>query len=334
MTVPVTQWHAAAWQQLQASHRQERLPHALLISGEEGVGKQEFAEQLAASLLCEQPGQDGQACGQCPACQRLAAQSHPDRFWLVPEEPGKPIKIGAVRELIQNLSLTGHYGGYRVVTVAPAEVMNHNAANAFLKTLEEPPPRTLIILVTAMPSRLPATIRSRCQPLRLGRPEPQAASDWLARTLPDSPSEDIAQAMQLAGGAPLLAARYLEEGWLTERHRLLEALLGCASGQTDPLTAASIAQEALKQDRQLPIIWMYHWVADLLRLTYDKNNIKNKDLADKLQKLPEQANPHRLHRLLDKLQQARRLSETTVNPQLLWEDLMIDWSRLFYPGHT
>jgi DNA polymerase-3 subunit delta' len=332
MTVPIAQWHATAWQQLQGSRRQERLPHALLISGEEGIGKREFAEQLAASLLCEQPGQDGQACGQCPACQRLAAQSHPDRFRLVPEESGKPIKIGAVRELIQNLSLTGHYGGYRVVTVVPAEVMNHNAANAFLKTLEEPPPRTLIMLVSTTPSRLPATIRSRCQPLRLGRPEPQAASDWLAETLPDSPTEDIAQAMQLAGEAPLLAARYLREDWLAERRRLLEALLDCASGQTDPLTAAGIAQEALKQDRQMPIIWMYHWVADLLRLAYDKNNIKNKDLADKLQKQRQQAAPRDLHRLLDKLHQARRLSETTVNPQLLWENLMIEWSSLFAPN--
>ena len=167
MTLPVTQWHATAWQQLQTSHRQQRLPHALLLSGEAGIGKAEFAARLAASLLCEQPHVDGQACGTCHACQRLGAQTHPDRFRLEPEEPGKAIKVDAVRQLIRNLSLTGHYGGYRVVTVEPAELMNTNAANAFLKTLEEPPANTLLILITASPARLPATIRSRCQPLGL-----------------------------------------------------------------------------------------------------------------------------------------------------------------------
>jgi len=333
MTIPVAAWHATAWQQLQASRQQQRLPHALLLSGETGIGKAEFAAQLAASLLCEQPAADGQACGQCHACQRVAARSHPDRLWLEPEEPGKPIKVDAIRQLIQDLSLTRHYGGYRVVTVTPAEVMNPNAANAFLKTLEEPPADTLLILITTAPTRLPATIRSRCQPLRLQSPERQAATDWLGRELPEIDRSQAELALQLAGGAPLLAARYLREEWLGERQHLLQALAGCAHGTTDPLAAAGAIQPLLKRDRQLPITWMYYWVADLIRLAYDDNNIKNKDMANDLQKLPKPAQDQALHRLLDKLQQARRLSETTVNQQLLWEDLMIDWSGLFAANH-
>ncbi|MDZ7804987.1 DNA polymerase III subunit delta' [Thiohalophilus sp.] len=329
MTIPVSQWHVNAWQQLQAGRRQQRLPHALLVSGEAGIGKAAFADRLAASLLCEQPREDGQACGTCPACQRLAAQTHPDRLRLEPEEPGKPIKVDMVRQLIQHLSLTGHYGGYRVVTVEPAEMMNTNAANAFLKTLEEPPASTLLILITASPARLPATIRSRCQPMRLTSPDPQTALAWLQQEAPDSAPQEAELALRLAAGAPRLAAHYLREGWLEVRQQLIEALIGCAHGRTDPLAAAATAQEALKLDRQLPIHWMYHWVADLIRLAYDENNIKNNDMTGELQALPTPVEYSALHHLLDKLQQARRLTETTINPQLLWEDLMIDWAGLF-----
>lgn len=329
MTIPVTEWHAAAWQQLQASRQQQRLPHALLLSGEAGIGKAEFAAQVAASLLCEQPAADGRACGHCHACQRVAAQTHPDRIQLAPEEPGKPIKVDAIRQLIQALSLTGHYGRYRVVLMEPAEVMNSNAANAFLKSLEEPPANTLLILVTSAPARLPATIRSRCQPLRLKSPDSAAAAAWLSQESGDSSQAEIELALRLTGGAPLLAARYLRNGWLGERRRLLQALAGCATGETSPLDAATLATQLLKLDRQLPIYWMYYWVADFIRLAYDDNNIKNNDMTSDLQKLPRQVEQQALHRLLGKLQQARRLTETTVNPQLLWEDLMIDWSRLF-----
>ncbi|MFP3874816.1 MAG: DNA polymerase III subunit delta' [Thiohalophilus sp.] len=329
MTIPVIQWHAAAWQQLQASRRQQRLPHALLLSGESGIGKAAFAAEVAASLLCEQPVADGRACGSCQACQRVAAETHPDRFQLAPEEPGKPIKVDAIRRLIQDLSLTGHYGRYRVVLVEPADVMNTNAANAFLKTLEEPPADTLLILITTAPARLPATIRSRCQPLRLKTPDSAAAGAWLSREFSDSSPAEIEPALRLAGGAPLLAARYLREGWLAERRHLLEALVNCATGHTSPLEAAGVATRQLKLDRQLPIYWMYYWVADFIRLAYDDNNIKNNDMTSDLQKLPKPVEPKALHHLLGKLQQARRLTESTVNPQLLWEDLMIDWSRLF-----
>ncbi|MFO8025386.1 DNA polymerase III subunit delta' [Thiohalophilus sp.] len=329
MTLPVIQWHATAWQQLQAGRRQQRLPHALLLSGAAGIGKVEFADQLAASLLCEQPRDDGHACGTCHACQRIAAQTHPDRFRLAPEEPGKAIKVDAVRQLIQHLSLTGHYGGYRVVTVEPAEVMNSNAANAILKTLEEPPANTLLILITSYPARLPATIRSRCQPLHLHSPDPQTALAWLQQEAPDNTQQEAELALRLAAGAPRLAAHYLHEDWLAVRQELIEALIGCARGNTDPLAAAATAQQALKLDRQLPIQWMYHWVADLIRLAYDENNIKNNDMRGELQALPTPVEYSALHHLLDKLQQARRLTETTINPQLLWEDLMIEWSGLF-----
>lgn len=333
MTIPVIQWHASAWQQLQTSRQQQRLPHALLLTGEPGIGKGEFAAQLAASLLCERPAENGQACGQCHACQRLAARTHPDRLQVVPEEAGKPIKVDAIRQLIADLALSCHYGGYRVVTVEPAEAMNVNAANAFLKTLEEPPANTLLILIASAPMRLPATIRSRCLQLRLAPPAGEGAIDWLQQAVPEAGMERSRLALRLAGGAPLLAARYLQEASLEGRERLLQALSACARGEAGPLQAAAVADDLFKQDRLLPITWMYHWVADLLRLAYDDNNIKNNDMANELQKLPKQVEPAALLHLLDKLQQTRRLSETTVNPRLLWEDLMIDWAGLFAPEH-
>jgi DNA polymerase-3 subunit delta' len=162
-------WLQPGRNQLQQMIRQGRLPHALLISGSEGLGKRMLADWLAGTLLCEQSHGDVSACGQCSACGWFDNGWHPDLLRLEPEEAGKAIKVDQVRRLGASLGMTSHSGGYKITIVQPADAMNVNAANSLLKTLEEPTANTLLILLTATPGRLPATILSRCQRRRASR---------------------------------------------------------------------------------------------------------------------------------------------------------------------
>lgn len=141
----------------------DALAHAYLFSGEQGIGKSMTAHALAAALNCAAPSPDG-GCGACPSCRKTAARSHPDVHVLVPD--GAEIKIDQVRAAQSDLSLRPFEGRRKVLIVDNAETLNEASSNAFLKTLEEPPGESLIILVTSMPQSLLITIRSRCQELK------------------------------------------------------------------------------------------------------------------------------------------------------------------------
>ena len=139
------------------------LAHAYLFSGEEGIGKKMAALALAAAVNCGEAGPEG-GCGVCPSCRKIASLGHPDVHILVPD--GDEIKIDQVRQTQADLSLKPFEGAKKILIIDGAERMNAASSNAFLKTLEEPPGDTLIILVTAMPQSLLPTIRSRCQEIR------------------------------------------------------------------------------------------------------------------------------------------------------------------------
>jgi len=173
-------WLVSTFADLQQRRAQGRLAHALMFVGPAGIGKHQLAERFAQSLLCAQPHADGQPCGHCHACSLYAAGTHPDLFRLSPEEDSKNIRIDQIRALIEGMSLSSHYGRHKVVILNPADAMNIAAANALLKTLEEPPADTILLLVTDRPSFLPATIRSRCQTLRLALPARDEAQAWLS----------------------------------------------------------------------------------------------------------------------------------------------------------
>lgn len=158
------------WKILQSRVKSEKVPHALLLTGSRGVGKMRFAREFANSLLCKSPRVDtGVACGECSACKLVAAGSHPDYVEVAPEQDSRVIKTQQVRALCEQLGLTAQFGGYRVALISPANVLHGGAANCLLKTLEEPRPRVVIILVSSKIGAIPATIRSRCQRVRINR---------------------------------------------------------------------------------------------------------------------------------------------------------------------
>ena len=193
--------------------RLERLPHALLIYGPQGVGKLALAERAAQLLLCEG---SARPCNTCDACRWFLAGNHPDfrrmepeALWLEkPEKPSIEIKVDQVRELADFLYIGSHRGRLRVALVHPAEHMNENAANALLKGLEEPPAGAVFILVSHRPAQLLPTIRSRCVAIPVPIPRPESALEWLSKEGLKDPQRWLAY----AGGAPLRAVEYAARG--------------------------------------------------------------------------------------------------------------------------
>ncbi|HTT08301.1 MAG TPA: DNA polymerase III subunit delta' [Gammaproteobacteria bacterium] len=234
-------WQAEAWQRLQAWRRSETLPHGLLLTGPLGSGKFDMARVFAQGLLCVR-AVDGIPCGECQGCHWVEAGTHPDLRLItfeVDEKTGKTakeIKIAQIRELIEFAQLKSHTAPLRIAIVHPAEYMNRNAANSLLKTLEEPPPATYLILIAHQPSRLPVTVRSRCQVLRLSARAEASAVNWLSR---QSACHGIDPAPLLREHGPLEALRLLESGEWGARTTLLRQAGDLLRGTADPIGISS-----------------------------------------------------------------------------------------------
>jgi DNA polymerase-3 subunit delta' len=228
-------WHAEHWARLQSRRSRDAMPHALLLCGPAGLGKRAFAQRLVASLLCQQP-RDGEACGQCRGCQLLVAGTHPDfvplTFGLRKDgTPRTEIVVDQVRDLSARLAMASQFGGWQIARIDPADAMNAAAANALLKTLEEPSAQTLLLLLADAPWRLPQTIRSRCQRIEFQLPPASEALAWLqAQGVPDA-----ASALAAAGGNPGLARDWAGQGALARRQEVRRDLAALAEGRAEPV---------------------------------------------------------------------------------------------------
>jgi DNA polymerase-3 subunit delta' len=254
-------WHEPALAQLDAARAAGTLGHAWLFSGSAGVGKLNFALVLAARLL--NPSVSHAALDPAAALAAMAARHepldrHPDLHWLHPVEDKESITIDQIRDVIETFTLTAHRGGAKVILVEPAEALTTAAANALLKTLEEPTPNGYLFLVSHQPGRLPATVRSRCQQLVLRAPNVEAVAQWLGV------STAIAQeARRSVGGAPLRIAAAIQ-GEEASAFRRLESDL--VSLSQDTLEPHAVAQSWAKGDTQLALGWLRRRLHEVLRL--------------------------------------------------------------------
>ena len=227
-------WHAEHWQRLQARRQRDALPHALLICGQAGLGKRVFVQRFVRGLLCERPI-DGDACGSCRSCLLTAAGTHPDvitlSFGLRKDGVQRSeVVVEQIRELSARLAMRSQFGGWQVVTIDPADAMNTAAANALLKTLEEPSAQTMLLLLADAPWRMPQTIRSRCQRIEFQLPATAEALAWLQA----EGVHDAATALAAAGGNPGLAQAWAQEGALERRVEVRKDLAALAAGRGQP----------------------------------------------------------------------------------------------------
>lgn len=315
-------WQQNAWQHLQNYVVQKRVPQALLINGALGIGKQHLAQKFAHALLCEQPNSNGFNCGKCSSCLLIKAQTHPDFMEITPEEVGKNITIGQIRTLIEKLSLKPQFERYRVILLYPADALNNAAANAFLKYLEEPTERTVLILVTHRMNKLPATIKSRCQKFTLEMPDKNLVLQWLSQ---QTANAEIV--LNLAQGSPLLAKQYANDEHLTQRRDCFNEFLAVANQKNHPVL---VAEKWLKLPETTLLFWLTSWVIDLMRYRHQTmpKNLYHADLKTELSALAIKVNPLKLYKFYDLLLESRRRLETQINKQVLWEEILIAWALL------
>ena len=330
--------HMSTWNHLQS--QRSRLPHALLIIGQRGLGKFALAQAFAKSLLCEEPLEGSLSCGKCLACNWFEQGNHPDYRLLQPQalvddpeaEEGKKkasqqITIDQIRGLDDFFNIGTHRAGLRIIVVNPAEAMNRNTANALLKTLEEPNPDTLFLLVSNEPLRLLPTIRSRCQTVPMGVPpaavcEAALAADGLA---------DAGRWLALAGGSPGVAIELAASGaggWLELLVRRLTA-----TGDLEPLGLAAELDKVVRDSKgrlalKSVVEAMQKWLVDL---TLAANGLPARYF------LPQQATisgladmipPDRLVRAYRLLVTRRREAEQPLNSRLFLEGLFMDYRSL------
>jgi DNA polymerase III subunit delta' len=328
-------WQETIWKQL-VSHPKSQ-PNALLLKGRSGIGKLDFARALSQYLLCEDRLPSLAACGKCQGCIWFANGNHPDFRLLEPavfsehanetddgdktrsteKKPGNQISIEQIRELDHFVNLTSHRHGYKVILIRPAELMNAHAANAVLKTLEEPPGNTLFILVSHKPQRLLPTIVSRCRSVAMPVPDKNAALKWLSQQNVSEPDIVLAQ----VGYAPLAALEVSKRENQEQRKEFLQLI---SSSKLNPLSLAESAQQYPLSDI---INWLQKWTCDLTYCKFTGRVYYHLDFKEILYKLSGSANALGLGRYYRDLLAAQRAAQHPLNPRLVLEQLALSYCR-------
>lgn len=345
MTSPIYTWQESAWRQLQ--QLRGRLPHAILFHGASGIGKVAFAERFGQSLLCQEPAADGQPCGRCASCGWFDRYGHPDYRRVRPEvlddldmddgeqageatdgkksakaakAPSKEIKIDQIRALADFMNISTHRQGMRVIVLYPAEAMNAAAANALLKTLEEPPPFTIFLLVSNSPDRLLPTIFSRCRKFALSIPPREQALEWLREQQVDDADVWLAQ----QGGAPLAALAQAQSG---TRETMDEFLGYLAQPSIDG--ALKMADKLQKSPVPELVSWLQRWQYDIFSHKLSGTIRYFPKYRVELTALAARVAVSALLGAQKDANERRAIAEHPLSAKLFVEDMLLDYSTLF-----
>jgi DNA polymerase-3 subunit delta' len=322
-TIPAARllpWHEAAVAQLRSAWTARHFPHSLLLAGADGLGKRELAAWLTCAVLCERSDTQLQVCGSCASCKLIAAGSHPDVVWVLPEEDKTQLSVDQIRAACERLTKTSYRQGYKVALVAPAHQMTVSAANSLLKTLEEPSPNTLLVLITSQPSVLPPTVRSRCQRITVNRPSDEEALAWLRSQAPAAAKPAL---LEFAGGAPLRAVEYADGRFDALDEDMRGGLSALFSGRADVTqVAAAWAKEELP-DR---LAWLDLWLSSLARgaLAGNDDLITFPARAAHLPSLPRTLNISGVYSMVDRVRALKaQLARTALQRELALESWLL-----------
>lgn len=320
--------HETAVAFLQIHARPDKLRHAYLITGPQGVGRRTLALAFVKALNCQNPPAPGEFCGACQACRQIDAQSFPDLTVLAAEEGHQDLRIDQIRTLQQSLALAPYQANYRVVLILDFQRATAAASNALLKSLEEPPARAVLILTADAEENLLPTIASRCQILRL-RPLPLGlAASWLSERH-QVPAERAALLAQLSSGRPGAAVRLNENPDLLSAYSdqldRLEELL--CSKRRQRLQYVESLQKSKGGQRelagQLVSAWLSFWRDVLIVRSGAELPLVNQQRQPFLQAAARQLKLAQVEAVLDRHEKALAQLDAYVNPRLTLEYLLL-----------
>jgi len=342
-------WQHKLWQKLTQSHHASA--HALLLKGRVGIGKLDFALNIAKFRLCENPSPIGEACGKCLSCGWFEQGGHPDFYQIAPEassnlsgkaavatgkdefasnikskkKPNQQISIAQIRALSDFVYMTGHQRGQRIVLICPAETMNAAAANALLKKLEEPPLHVLFILVAHRPQHLPATIRSRCQLINMPIPDIAQATCWLKQQGVNKPEVCLAA----ASFAPLLALTFNEQSYVTQHDAFVEQI-----STPQKISPIELAEKMQQSDLSAVVSWMQKWCYDLLSFCLTGRIRYHLSKVTAIRSLAPTIDIKALVAFLRTLLSSQQLSHHPLNPRLFLEEIFFTYAALMVPNNV
>lgn len=321
-------WLRPDFEQLVASYQSGRGHHALLIHALPGMGEDALIYAISRFLLCQTP-QGHKSCGHCRGCQLMQAGTHPDYYVLAPEKGKTTLGIDAVRGVSEKLYEHARLGGAKVVWIQDAAVLTDAAANALLKTLEEPPAQTWFFLACREPARLLATLRSRCRLHHLAPPAENYACAWLGREVTAS-QEAMLTALRLSAGSPGAAEILLQEAPWAQRQALCQAMdAALQSGDWFAMLPVLNHDSVAERLQWLASLWL-----DALKIQQGATLLSNVDCAVLVHNLAGQLRGETLHALLHAVFTCREqlLSVVGGNRELLLTDLLLNLERYLQPG--
>jgi len=306
-------WQQDVWQHVVVRVEQQRLPHAILLTGVAGLGKMQFAAKMAESLLCLNTVNQFHACGICHSCQLMQAGNHPDHLTIRSEEAGKSIKIDQIRALKEKQSLTPSVSAWKTVVIESADSMTHSAANSLLKLLEEPQNNSILILTTNAVHRLPITIRSRCQQIHMSAPEYAVSLKWLDSQGISSDIEQLQKLSSLTHDAPFSMVKALESNEWQSYQQIQYDFEELLLQRANPVQLAS-------QWQQLDPLKIMHQLLSIIKTRLKNHYSGYAELSDTQQ----------YWQIVDCIVNTIKLisSQNNYNKTLLIEDFMVSVMRI------
>jgi DNA polymerase-3 subunit delta' len=311
---------------LQTAMSRDRIPHAYLFYGAEGVGKRTVAGVFAKALNCASGRESLDACDACPSCLKIDHENHPDVITI--EAQGQSIKIQEVRELQEQMKFSPLEGGKRIFIIVDADKMNIASANAILKTLEEPTASNILVLLTSRPHQLPATVLSRCQQLRFNPLRRETVASFLEEKL--ALDHKSAQLIALSSGGSIGRARAMnDESYLTTRATVLDIIARIKT--KDPLKLLSALND-FGQDRndimeRLGILMTGYRDALVYKETGDRESLVNQDYIDIIKSVAESESGQDIVSCLRAVDRAFHALNQNANKQLTLEVMMFTLGR-------